>query len=163
MTKPDIAVRRAGGDWDAALPGAEAIGRRVARAAVGTLDDPAVEVCLVLADDATVRDLNRAYRGLDRPTNVLSFAGLDADQAPGAPRLLGDVVIALETARRESAEVGRSLTDHFSHLVVHGMLHLLGHDHATESEAQQMEDLEARVLGRLGIADPRAGRGEPVP
>jgi probable rRNA maturation factor len=116
------------------------------------------EASLVLADDDLVRGLNHDYRGQDRPTNVLSFANLDGDPlpAPGVaqPLLLGDVVIAFETTRAEAAAEGRRLADHFSHLVVHGMLHLLGFDHETDAQAAEMEGLETRILSKLGIADP---------
>lgn len=123
------------------------------------------EVTIVLTDDAEIRDLNRTWRGKDEPTNVLSFpAGdmpdtadaLDDDTPHGGPVLLGDIVIALETTAAEAAEKAIPLSDHVSHLVVHGALHLLGYDHLDDAEAEQMEDLERQALASLGIADPYA-------
>ena len=111
------------------------------------------EVAITLTDDAEMHDLNRNWRDKDQPTNVLSFP---AGDAPGTQRALGDVVIAFETTRREAEETGIALADHVSHLVVHGVLHLLGFDHRNEAEAEQMEDLERQALASLGIADPYA-------
>lgn len=144
--------------WTAALPDAEAVVRR----AVGTAwrragyRKPPAEVCVVLGDDATVRDLNRTYRGQDRPTNVLSFpAGQDA-LPEDAPCLLGDIVLAYATIAREAADQGKRPADHLSHLCVHGLLHLLGYDHETETDAVEMEALEVSILTELGIGDPFA-------
>ncbi|HZU88526.1 MAG TPA: rRNA maturation RNase YbeY [Stellaceae bacterium] len=120
-----------------------------------------IELSLVLTDDAEQRRLNRRYRGHDRPTNVLSFpTGAAAPQAArqrtarAAPLLLGDVVLACETVAREAAEQQKPLADHLRHLVVHGVLHLLGYDHAVEREARRMEALETAILQRLGVPDP---------
>jgi len=113
-----------------------------------------VEASILLTDDAAVRGLNRAWRGQDKPTNVLSFPAGDEPALAGAPRLLGDVVVALETVEREAAAAGLSCADHLAHMVVHGILHLVGHDHLDEADAAFMERLEARVLGGLGIVDP---------
>ena len=107
------------------------------------------EISVLFCDDGFIRDLNRKWRGIDKPTNVLSFpAGGDAAFAP----LLGDIVIAFETASREAFEAGRPLRDHVAHLLVHGFLHLIGHDHIGAAEASAMEALERASLGRLGIA-----------
>lgn len=136
----------------AALAGAAARdGRRIGRGA---------ELALVLADDALLHHLNRQYRGVDKPTNVLSFpGGVEAASAlagdgAGAPVILGDVVLAVETVAAEATAQGKAMGDHFSHLVVHGVLHLLGYDHMTAAEAAEMESLEVSVLAGLGIADP---------
>jgi len=149
--------------WYEAFPDVEAICRRAAQAAFAVAGPPAncAEVSLVLADDVRMRNLNRDYRGEDRPTNVLSFAALDAgrpDVSLGAdePLLLGDVVLAYETIASEAIRNGRSPADHLSHLVVHGMLHLFGYDHRTDAEADAMERLEVRVLENLGVPDPYA-------
>lgn len=117
-----------------------------------------LEISVVLADDAIVQGLNRDYRGMDKPTNVLSFASLDEDSplAPDGPILLGDVIVAFETVKREAAEENKPLEEHLSHLIVHGVLHLLGYDHQEEDEAETMEALEREILGRLGIKDPHA-------
>ena len=109
------------------------------------------EISVVLCGDAFIRELNREWRGYDAPTNVLSFpAGGDPASAP----LLGDIVIAFETASREAFEAGKPLRDHVAHLLVHGFLHLIGHDHVEAAEAAMMETLERAILGRLGIDDP---------
>lgn len=123
-----------------------------------------VEVSVRLTGDAEVRALNRAYRGKDRATNVLSFPMMAPAQlaaaTPGDPRcelLLGDVVLAYETCAGEAAERGIATADHAAHLLVHGALHLLGYDHETGDEAaEEMEAAERRALATLGIADPYA-------
>ncbi|MFQ6017505.1 MAG: rRNA maturation RNase YbeY [Kiloniellaceae bacterium] len=147
--------------WHDSLPNAEALAQRAALAALAAAPDGQgspgeVEISVVLADDATARRLNRDYRGCDQPTNVLSFpgsagAGAGHAKAPG-PALLGDVVVALETLCREAAEQDKTRADHLCHLIVHGVLHLLGYDHG--AEAKEMERLEIAVLAGLGIGDP---------
>jgi probable rRNA maturation factor len=148
--------------WAAALPEAAGLARRAVEAALeGAPVGPLAEVSIVLTDDAAQRALNRDWRGKDAPTNVLSFpaieprafaAGAAAD--PTRPALLGDVVLALETMQREADDAGKSLADHAAHLLVHGVLHLLGYDHDTEADAALMEPVETRILARLGVADP---------
>lgn len=112
------------------------------------------ELSILLANDAELRALNRQWRGIDKPTNVLSFPG--ADIAPGEPGglMLGDIAVSLETVKREAELENKTLNDHFCHLVIHGFLHLFGYDHETEEEAQVMEVLETKALARLAIADP---------
>jgi probable rRNA maturation factor len=102
-----------------------------------------------LADDALQRRLNRDFRGRDKSANVLSFEG--------APASLGDVVLALETVASEAESQGKSLADHVAHLVVHGVLHLMGYEHRTSAQARRMERLEIAILAGLGIADPYRG------
>ena len=104
------------------------------------------ELSLVLADDAFVQELNKNYRGKDKPTNVLSF--------PQDPPLLGDIVLALDTVLREADEQGKRFEDHCTHLLIHGFLHLLGHDHEEEEEAAVMENIEIQILASLGIKNP---------
>ena len=113
--------------------------------------------CLITGD-AELRRLNREFRRQDHATDVLSFAAEDEGLAPRAPFLMGDVVLAFETVSRQAQEQGKPLADHLRHLVVHGVLHLLGYDHQEPGAAQEMEALETRVLARLGIADPYAER-----
>ena len=145
--------------WQERLPDVESRVRRAAEACLSAArcPDGEVEISIALADDATQQKLNRDYRGRDAPTNVLSFAasadGNGADPAAG-PTLLGDVVLAYETVSREARDQGKSLSDHLSHLVVHGVLHLLGYDHEADADAEEMERLEVAVLDRLGVADP---------
>ncbi|HEY1245994.1 MAG TPA: rRNA maturation RNase YbeY [Hyphomicrobiaceae bacterium] len=202
-----VTVLEEGGDWSQFVSREEAI----ASAAAAMAREPrcararGAEACVVLADDSLLRSLNRAYRGKDAPTNVLSFPFQNAPGAaaprhlgpgaaeprhlgpgaaeprhlgpgaaeprhlgpgaaeprhlgPGAaePRHLGDVVLAAETLRREAAEQGIPPAHHLQHLVVHGLLHLLGFDHDTEAQAEAMERLEAQILGTLGVPDPYA-------
>jgi probable rRNA maturation factor len=118
--------------------------------------DQVTELAIVFGDDELVQRLNREYRGKDAPTNVLSFALTEADEPdfPGAPLVLGDVVLALETVLAEATRDSKVPADHARHLVVHGILHLLGHDHMTDAEAEAMERIETAILARFGIADP---------
>ena len=126
------------------------------------LGDAPAEMSLVLADDALVQTLNRDYRDKDKPTNVLSFALLDdlddtddvLAREQGMPILIGDVILAFETVQREAREQGKSVGDHLTHLVIHGVLHLLGYDHQSDPDADRMERLETSILARMGIADP---------
>lgn len=117
------------------------------------------EISIVLGDDILVQGLNRDFRNQDRPTNVLSFPLAEGEVAAagamsGGPLMLGDVVLAFETVTREAGEQAKSPRDHTLHLVVHGVLHLMGYDHGTEAEARVMERMEQQVLADLGIADP---------
>ncbi len=170
----EIAVVAQDPTWREILKEPEEVASRAARAALrhrgaanfgrasrksrqsGDRPGPA-ELAVVLADDRLVRSLNREYRGRDRATNVLSFAGLDGPDELGAPCLLGDVVLARETVVREACEQGKTPADHLAHLVVHGVLHLLGYDHQTTAQAETMETLERAVLAELGVADPYLG------
>lgn len=123
----------------------EALGQAALRA-VGL---PEAELSVLLCDDALIRELNAKWRGVDAPTDVLSFP-----QVQGAPQdgdVLGDVVISMETAARHAAEVGHALADEVCVLLVHGLLHLLGHDHHATDEARKMAAEEARVLAALGL------------
>ena len=137
--------------WEG-LPEAEDVVRR-AVVAVGRTPGitlpPDAELSFALADDEQVRVLNRDYRAIDKPTNVLSFPA-----AHGT--LLGDVIVAYETLEKEAVEEGISSADHLAHLATHGLLHLLGYDHDTEAEALAMEQLETAILAGLGIKDPHA-------
>jgi probable rRNA maturation factor len=169
----DVAI--ASGGWPTMLRGPGTVARRAAAAALAAARVPAplagrrLELSLVLTDDAEVRRLNHFYRGLDRPTNVLAFELVDpTGPAPrdGGPVPLGDVVVAGETVAAEAAAAGRPVGQHLSHLVVHGVLHLLGYDHETEPDAADMEGVEVAALAALGIPDPyrsaRSGRPSPA-
>jgi probable rRNA maturation factor len=143
--------------WTDLLPDVEDLVRSAATAAWRASGDgtaAAVEISVVLADDAMVRMLNRDHRGKDKPTNVLSFPIGTAGGVDAAPTMLGDVVLACETVMAEAAAQGKSVADHLRHLVVHGVLHLTGHDHEDDAEAERMERLETRVLADLGVGDP---------
>lgn len=116
----------------------------------------AVEVCIRVVDAAESRQLNSSFRGQDRPTNVLSFpADVEIPEAEeGTDRILGDIVICDPVVRREAQTQNKSVHDHYAHMVVHGMLHLYGHDHVDPDEAEAMEDTEREILGELDIIDP---------
>ena len=113
------------------------------------------EVSLLLCDDARIREINKDWRGLDKATNVLSFPAAPKEALAKSP-MLGDIAVAFETVVREAADEGKSFSDHYAHMIVHGFLHLVGYDHETDQEAEEMEALEICILGELGIADPYA-------
>lgn len=140
--------------WRDAVAEVDAVVARAANAALTAAGaDPDREVVILLADDDAVRELNARFRDKDRPTNVLSFPAPDAP--PGFPAgPLGDIVLALGVCTREAAEQGKTVESHLTHLVVHGVLHLMGRDHMVEAEAEAMEAEERAVLSGLGIADP---------
>ena len=164
--RPDIAVVVLSPRWKAALPGHTRLVRRAAEAALASRARlGACELAVALADDARLRALNRDFRGRDKTTNVLSFTGMRSADEPGRRRQkphLGDVVLALGQVTREARRQKKTVGDHVSHLVVHGVLHLLGHDHETEEEAEAMEALETRILSGLGIADPYRVHSRPA-
>lgn len=141
--------------WRGGVPEAEALCSGAARAALDAVAPglAAAELSIVLGDDALVAALNRRWRGREGPTNVLSFASGDKP-APPLPLLLGDVVLAYETVAAEAMAQAKPLTDHLRHLIVHGVLHLLGFDHIDNDEAERMEALETRILAGLGVSDP---------
>jgi probable rRNA maturation factor len=146
--------------WLESLPRASSLVRRAVRAVLAAarprLPRAGASLAIALADDRTVRALNREHRGKDRPTNVLSYPSDEAAR-PGTPRALGDVVLARGTVLREARAQRKTVPHHFVHLVVHGTLHLLGYDHEREADAARMEALEVRILADLGVADPYAG------
>lgn len=148
MSTPEIAVTIHDGDWGDCAPAVEAAARLALAGETG-----AVAVDITLTDDPEQQRLNRTWRGKDAPTNVLAFPG-DGPVAPGAPRILGDVVLALSTIRREAAEQEKPFADHLRHLVVHGVLHLIGHDHDNLEAAAAMERREITILAELGVPDP---------
>ncbi len=119
---------------------------------------PNAEVSVLFCDDAFIKNLNRQWRGVAAPTNVLSFPAAHAAKGAPAPAALGDIVIAFETAAKEAAEAQISLREHVAHLLVHGFLHLAGYDHIADEEAETMEGIERAALAKLGISDPYAPR-----
>lgn len=150
-----VDVVRLGGDWSAIEP----VERLVARVAVALeaevdLGEAVVTATLALSSDAHVRELNRTHRGQDKATNVLSFPAPAIERGAGEPDFLGDVVVSVETLAREAADEGKTLADHFQHLVLHGLLHLAGYDHENDDDAREMEAVEVVALARLSIADP---------
>jgi len=145
-------------------PGAEAVIQRAIATAAETVeaDVGEAEIAVMLTDDAGIRTLNKNWRGIDKPTNVLSFPALQPSGRGGpddAPRMLGDIAIAYQTARMEADDEMKPFEYHLSHLAIHGFLHLIGYDHEKDGEAETMETLEAEVLAQLGIPDPFADRG----
>lgn len=116
----------------------------------------ATELSVVFSDDATVQSLNAEWRSKDKPTNVLSFPAFPFKRGAALPPMLGDIVLALETVKREAELEEKPLEHHISHLVIHGFLHLLGYDHESDEEAEEMEAVERRALARLAIPDPYA-------
>lgn len=155
--------------WTEALPGwrdaVTVIGKVVAPHLIQCLKDEGtlapVEINILLTNDDEVQELNRDYREKDSATNVLSFASWWDDDcppspAPGVPIVLGDLVLALETLEAEAEAEEKILNDHFCHLILHGILHLIGYDHMEDDEAEDMESLETQLLAILGIADPHA-------
>lgn len=142
--------------WDA-IPDLAKLARRAADAALAAAyrGPPPAALAILFTDDAAIAEINRQWRGQAKPTNVLSFpapAGLPVPEGEPAP--LGDIVLAFGTVAREAKEQGKPLPDHATHLIVHGVLHLLGRDHESEAEAKVMEELERSILTKLGIADP---------
>jgi len=128
-----------------------------ALAEAGAVGAPPLSVAITLSGNERVRELNRMWRGRDRPTNVLSFPAPQGMPIPeGEPRPLGDIVLAGPVVAREAEEAGVPLQEQLAWMVIHGMLHLLGHDHLNDDERRRMEEFERRSLARLGLADPYA-------
>lgn len=152
----DIDISVEAGDWGAesallaiARPAAEAVLAELELAAEATS-----ELSLLFTDDAHIRTLNSEWRGKDKPTNVLSFPAFEIGPDDPLPPMLGDIVLARETVFSEAALEEKPFDHHLTHLIVHGLLHLLGYDHESEDEAEEMEAIERRVLARLAIPDP---------
>ena len=125
-----------------------------AAAALSTVDG---EVSILLTDDKAIRALNRDWRGIDKPTNVLSFPAPDTAAGAGA-KMLGDIVMAYETLAQECDEEGRVFLHHLAHLTVHGFLHLISYDHQTDAQADEMEGLESKIMMRMNMPDPYLAR-----
>jgi len=174
---PNIAMQSAGTPVSSALPlievlvvaecwqtepDAEAVIHRAITAAaeIADADVGEAELAVMLTDDTGIRTLNNNWRGIDKPTNVLSFPALQptAGAPADAPRMLGDIAIAYETTRKEADDEEKPFDHHLSHLAVHGFLHLIGYDHEKDDDAEAMEGLEREILAQLGIPDPYADR-----
>jgi probable rRNA maturation factor len=139
--------------WNA-QPRAEQTVCEAIAAAANMLSTPPGEVSIVLTGDSDMQKLNREWRGIDKPTNVLSFPA----QKIAGGHMLGDVVIAYETLKRECDDEGRDFLHHLAHLTVHGFLHLVGYDHETDREAEAMETLESKIMARMNMPDPYLAR-----
>jgi probable rRNA maturation factor len=133
--------------------------RRAVREAAAALSTRKAELAIVLTNDSAVRLLNRQWRGIDKPTNVLSFP---AEGPSGEPPLIGDIVLGYETIAQEARDTGKPFAHHVAHLAVHGFLHLLGYDHQRDKDADVMEQTERRILRRLAIPDPYRPRRPPA-
>lgn len=162
--------------WKQALPDLDARVGRAVSAAIDLLSDGVgrvpehgdIEVSLLFTSDEAVRNLNARYRGVDAPTNVLSFPGRIETKPPPSPGpgpgpgpgaapptvALGDIVLAFDVVAKEAKEQTKTLSSHVTHLIVHGLLHLLGYDHERDRDAIEMEKLEGQILRALGISDP---------
>jgi probable rRNA maturation factor len=116
------------------------------------------ELSLVFTDDRSIREINAEWRHQDKPTNVLSFPAFPVAPGTMPGPMLGDVIVAYETLKREAEELEKPFEEHLTHLLVHGFLHLFGYDHIEDDEAERMEGLETRILARLGLSDPYGGR-----
>lgn len=152
----EVDINLAAGDWDS-FDGLETLTRACVAASLAESGAALIEGCEVsvtFCDDAEIQALNAQWRGKDKPTNVLSFP---TPGALSARPLLGDIVIAYETVSREAQEQEKTLRSHTAHMVIHGFLHLIGYDHETAAEAEEMEGLERRIASRLGLRDPYAG------
>ena len=144
-------------------PDVEAVIQRAIAVAAEMVDADIseAELAVMLTDDGGIRTLNKNWRGLDKPTNVLSFPALQLTterSSQDAPRMLGDIAIAYETTRREADDEQKRFDHHLSHLAIHGFLHLIGYDHEKDQDAETMETLEREILAQLDIPDPYAER-----
>src|SRR5665647_1598774 len=151
---PSVDIQVASPLWDG-QPLAEQTVRDAIAAAADTLSTTGGEVSIVLTDDQAIRDLNREWRKIDKATNVLSFP---AAPAGGGEKMLGDIVIAYETLARECDDEGRDFLHHLAHLTVHGFLHLVGYDHQTDSDADEMEGIESKIMKAMKMPDPYLDR-----
>ena len=161
MSEIDIQISVEGGLW----PDEEtlfslsdrvigAAARHLARAEEQTFPAHPPDLSLLFTDDAAIRAINAQWRGQDKPTNVLSFPAFPLAPGDMPGPMLGDIILAQETLQREAAELGKPFDAHLTHLLVHGFLHLFGYDHMETDEAEEMEGLETRILGELGLSDP---------
>ncbi len=142
--------------WEAAgLAALCAPAERVALDVAGRVPE-GFEIAVMGCDDTRIAALNKAFRGKPQPTNVLSWPASETPPMQGGtPAIeLGDIAIAFETCQREAAEKGISVQDHVTHLLIHGVLHLLGYDHISDAEAEEMEALEIKALAKLGLSNP---------
>jgi probable rRNA maturation factor len=151
---PSVDIQIASPRWDAEAAAEQTVRDAIAAAAAAVEAEDG-EVSVVLTDDETIRALNRDWRKIDKPTNVLSFP---APATPTGEKMFGDIVIAHETLARECNEEGRIFLHHLAHLTVHGFLHLIGYDHQTDSDADAMEALESKIMIAMKRPDPYLGR-----
>ena len=153
---PHIDIQMQSPLWNA-QPLASQTVRNAIDAAARALSTAKGEVSIVLTDDSAIAKLNRDWRGIDKPTNVLSFPASGRKAGQGE-RMFGDIVIAYETLERESRNENRVFLHHLAHLTVHGFLHLIGYDHETDAQAEEMEGLESKIMTRMNMPDPFVAR-----
>jgi probable rRNA maturation factor len=167
MPHPEIYISCDNNDWEKQIPDYEEMCRQAILACICACDDDVSsydnsEVSILLTDDDHIQELNKEYRNIDKPTNVLSFAAEDADDDfpqtndGDEPVILGDIIVALETVSKEAEEQNKTISDHFFHMIVHSMLHLLGYDHINDNDADEMENLETEILASFDIPNPYA-------
>lgn len=163
MAYPEIYISCDNDDWKEHIPDYEEMCRQAVLSCICACDDDILsydnsEISILLTTDAHIQELNKEYRGKDKPTNVLSFAAEDAnDDFPKTENdslILGDIIVAFETISNEAKKQSKTLSNHFFHMIVHGMLHLLGHDHINNNEADEMEKLEIEILTAFDIPNP---------
>ena len=169
MNKPSLYINHEEPSWDNAIKDIDSQSQRIADATFSYLaennllnflpQNKPVIISLTLSGDDTVHKLNKEFRGMDKATNVLSFANIDdpdfvKDSKTYDEVELGDIIIAYETMEKEAKEKNITLLAHYSHLLTHGLLHLSGFDHQTDAEADEMEGIEIAVLSRLNISNP---------
>ena len=154
----DVDLMIEAGDWpdETVLRSAVDSAMSATLAEIGAKSDTATELSIVFTDDNHIQALNAEWRSKDKPTNVLSFPAFPMVRGGKLPPMLGDVILAAETVAREAALEEKPLMHHITHLLVHGLLHLLAYDHETDAEAEEMEAVERRALARLAIPDPYA-------
>jgi probable rRNA maturation factor len=153
---PSIDIQIQSPLWDAQPLAAQTVRDAIA-AAAATLSTADNEVSILLTDDKAIRLLNREWRGIDKPTNVLSFPAATTKASVRMP-LFGDIVMAYETLKRECDDEDRIFLHHLAYLTVHGFLHLIGYDHQVEAQAEEMEGLESKIMTRLQMPDPHLAR-----
>ena len=144
--------------WQAE-PAAEQTVREAVAAAAAALSTAAGEVGILLTDDKAIRALNKQWRGIDKPTNVLSFPAAVTMASIGAEKFFGDIALAYETLKRECDDEDRVFLHHLAHLTVHGFLHLIGYDHQVDAEAEEMEGIESKIMADMQLPDPHLARG----
>jgi probable rRNA maturation factor len=153
---PLLAIEAEGWPREAHLEALVVAALSAAEHELGISRDHPSEVSFLFTDDATIQGINMEWRGKDSPTNVLSFPAFQLRPGMAPKPLLGDIILALETVQREAKEEHKPFDNHLSHLIIHGLLHLLGYDHETDNDAEVMEGLERKILSALAIPDPYA-------
>ncbi len=123
--------------------------RRRCERALSALNQPHTSVSVTLCDDAFIHELNKIYRGIDKPTDVLSFAMKEGEPIHGEPELLGDIIISIDTAEKQAPEIGHNITEEVTSLLVHGLLHLIGYDHQEKNEEKEMTELAHRITSAI--------------